>query len=92
MKILRLHPSDALRTFRGGTQKTGMSDGDIELRIRFAFNTACSPMGAIANMRVQSLDERTIVGGFTLYGHDGHLGQVKWIFNTCITPSYRCFI
>ena len=35
-----------------------MSDGDIELRIRFSFNTACSPMGAVVNMRVRK------VGGF----------------------------
>ena len=73
MKLLRLYPLEALRTFRGVTQKPGMSDGDIELRIRFSFNTACSPRGAVANMRVRK------VGGFTLYGHDGHLGQVKWI-------------
>ena len=53
MKLLRLRPLEALRTFRGGTQKPGMSDGDIELKIRFSFNTACSPMGAIANMRVR---------------------------------------
>ena len=67
-----------MRTFRGVTQKPGMSDGDIELRIRFSFNTACSPRGAIANMGVKkSLDKRTIVRVFTLYGHDGHLGQVK---------------
>ena len=32
-----------------------MSDGDIELRIRFSFNTACSPMGAVINMRVRKV-------------------------------------
>ena len=59
MKLLRLHPLEAVRTFRGGTQKPGMSDGDIELRIRFFFNTACSPMGAIANMGVRKYSHWT---------------------------------
>ena len=75
-----------------------MSDGDIELRICFSFNTACSP-----SKEVQSLDKRTIVFFFvvvvffTLYGHDGHLGRVKWIFNTCIVhhpidASYKIWL
>ena len=68
-----------------------MSDGDIALRIRFSFNTACSPMGAVANMRVRK------VGVFTLYGHDGHLGQVKWILilvlvHLPIDASYKIWL
>ena len=59
MKLLRLYPLEALRTFRGVTQKPGMSDGNIELRIRFSFNTACSPRGAVANMRVRKYSHWT---------------------------------
>ena len=49
---------------------------------------------------VQSRDKRTIFFFFfffffffTLCGHYGHLGQARWVFNTCIgSPSYKCFI
>ena len=49
----------------------------------------------------RSLERREVTGqkknnwGLTLYGHEGHLGHVTWIFiHTCIflQPSYRCVI
>ena len=37
-------------------------------------------------MRVRKYSHRTkdLYIFFSLYGHGGHLDQVKWIFNTCI--------